>query len=127
MFSKRQRCFLEIYTFMFLLGLDYAFIFLTVWEYLQSFGVQEDQTYWLRLCLAAMTVTCCQAGLVSSRVMEQRIRIFNTGLYSLAITQHVVIVSRLVSGLEKSITVVYLTDTSIAERTAVHLVFNIPF
>ena len=116
---------------MFLFGLEYAFIFPTVWEYLQSLGVQEDQTYWLRLCLAVMTVTCCQAGLVSSRVMEQRIRIFNTGLYSLAITQHVVIVSRLVSGLEKSITIVYLNDTcrstSIAERTPVLLVFNIAF
>ena len=71
------------------------------------------------------------SGLVNSRVMEKRIQIFNTGLYSLAITQHVVIVSRLVSGLEKSITIVYLNDTcrstSIAERTPVHLVFNIPF
>ena len=119
-----------IHAFMFLFGLEYAFIFPTVWEYLQSLGVQEDQTYWLRLCLAAVTVTCCQAGLVSSRVMEQRIQIFNTGLYSLAISQHVIMVSRIVSGLEKSIIIVYLTDTcrstSIAERTPVHLVFNIP-
>ena len=118
---------------MFLLGLGYAFILPTVWEYLQSLGVQEDQTYWLRLCLAvaAMTVTEMLLGLVISRVMEQSIGIFNTGLYSLAITQHVVMVSRPLSGLEKSITIVYLTDTCRstynAERTPVHLVFNIPF
>ena len=40
-------------------------------------------------------------------------------------------ISRLVSGLGKSITIVYLTDicrsTSIAERTPVLLVFNIAF
>jgi hypothetical protein len=46
MFSKRQRSFLVIYAFMFLLCLEYAFIFPTMWEYLQSLGVQEDQTYW---------------------------------------------------------------------------------
>ena len=71
-----------------------------MWEYLQSLGVQEDQTYWLGLCLAAMTVTDMLSGLVICRVMDQRIRIFNTDLYSLAINQHVVMVSRLVSGLE---------------------------
>ena len=101
-----------------------------MWDYLQSLGIQEDQTYWLGLCLAAMTVTDMLSGLVICRVMDQRIRIFNTDLYSLAINQHVVMVSRLVSGLENS-TIVYLTDicrsTSIAERTPVYLVFNIPF
>ena len=70
MFSKRQRSFLVIYAFMFLLCLEYAFIFPTMWEYLQSLGVQEDQTYWLGLCLAAMTVTDMLSGLVISRVME---------------------------------------------------------
>ena len=89
-----------------------------------------DQTYWLGLYMAAMTVTNMLSGLDISRVMDWRIRIFNTGLYSLAITQHVIMVSRIVSGLEKSIIIVYLTDTcrstSIAERTPVYLVFNIP-
>ena len=72
-----------------------------MWEYLQSQGIQEDQTYWLGL--AAMTVTDMLPGLVICRVMDQRIRIFNTDLYSLAINQHVVMVSRLVSGLENSV------------------------
>ena len=58
-------------------------------------------------------------------------QILGAATYCLAITQHVVMVSRLVSGLGKSITVVYLTDicrrTSLAERTPVLLVFNIAF
>lgn len=28
-------------------GLEYAVIFPTLWEYLQSLGVQPDQIYWL--------------------------------------------------------------------------------
>ena len=88
-----------IYAFMFLLGLEDAFLFPTMWEYLQSLRVQEDQTYWLGLCMAAMIVTDMLSGLVISRVMDRRIWIFNTGLYSLAITQHVIMVSRIVSGL----------------------------
>ena len=144
MFSKRQRSFLVIHAFMFLSGLEYAVIFPTLWEYLQSLGVAEDQTYWLGLCLASMTVTDMLSGLVIGRVMDRRstrirmlVMLLNTaqilgaGLYSLATSQYVVMVSRLVSGLGKSITIVYLTDicrsTSIAERTPVLLVFNIAF
>jgi len=144
MFSKRQRSFLVIHAFMFLSGLEYAVIFPTLWEYLQSLGVAEDQTYWLGLCLASMTVTDMLSGLVIGRVMDRRstrirmlVMLLNTaqilgaGLYSLAMSQYVVMVSRLVSGLGKSITIVYLTDicrsTSIAERTPVLLVFNIAF
>ena len=58
-------------------------------------------------------------------------QILGAALYSLAVTHYVVMISRLVSGLGKSITIVYLTDicrsTSIAERTPVLLVFNIAF
>ena len=28
-------------------GLEYAIIFPTIWEYLQSLGVKKEQTYWL--------------------------------------------------------------------------------
>ena len=28
-------------------GLEYAIIFPTIWEYLQSLGVDKEQTYWL--------------------------------------------------------------------------------
>ena len=142
--SVKNQSYLVIHLFMFLSGVEYAVIFPTLWEYLQSLGVPEDQTYWLGLCLAAMTVTDMLSGLVIGRVMDRRtfrirslVMILNTaqilgaGLYSLAITQHVVMVSRLVSGLGKSITIVYLTDicrsTQLAERTPVLLIFNIAF
>ena len=72
MFTKRQRSFLVIHVFMFLSGLEYAVIFPTLWEYLQSLGVPEDQTYWLGICLASMTVTDMVSGLVIGRVMDRR-------------------------------------------------------
>jgi len=144
MISKKQLSYGVIHLFMFLSGVEYAVIFPTLWEYLQSLGVPPEQTYWLGICLSAMTVTDMVMGLLVGRIMDagnHKIKIIvlalnfsqilGACLYLVSVSQYLVMVSRLVSGLGKSITIVFLTDicrsTSLHERTPVLLIFNIAF
>ena len=141
---QRRLSYVVIHLFMFLSGVEYAVIFPTLWEFLQSLGVQSSQTYWLGLCLSSMTVTDMITGLAVGKLLDvgqysirKLVMILNcsqiTGacLYLFSTSQYMILASRLVSGLGKSITIVFLTDicrsTQLSERTPVLLVFNIAF
>ena len=129
---------------MFLSGVEYAVIFPTLWEYLISLGVLPTETYWLGLCLSSMTVTDMLTGLVVGKVLDvgqysiKRLvvllnfsQIAGACLYLFSQSRYMILASRLVSGLGKSITIVFLTDicrsTRLTERTPVLLIFNIAF
>ena len=133
-----------IHIFMFLSGVEYAVIFPSLWEYLQYLGVPPDQTYWFGLCLSSMTVTDMFTGLLVGRLMDIKqykikvlVMLLNTcqiagaSLYLVSSDQYLVMISRLVSGIGKSITIVFLTDicrsTQLTERTPILLLFNIAF
>ena len=141
---QRRQSYLVIHLFMFLSGVEYAVIFPTLWEYLQSLGVTPDQTYWLGICLSSMTVTDMMTGLVVGKLLDvgqysiKKMVVFlncsqiaGACLYLFSSSQYMILVSRLVSGLGKSITIAFLTDicrsTQLSERTPVLLVFNIAF
>ena len=142
--SVKNQSYLVIHLFMFLSGVEYAVIFPTLWEFLQSLGVNSDETYWLGVCLSSMTITDMLMGLVVGRVMDRggyKVRnivmvlnisqIIGASLYMVSWSRYTIMVSRLVSGLGKSITIVFLTDicrsTQLVERTPVLLIFNIAF
>lgn len=145
MISRQRRLsYVVIHLFMFLSGVEYAVIFPTLWEFLQSLGVLPSQTYWLGLCLSSMTVTDMLTGLAVGKLLDvgqfsvKRLvvilnccQIAGACLYLLSCSQYMILASRLVSGLGKSITIVFLTDicrsTQLSERTPVLLVFNIAF
>jgi len=140
---RKRLSYLTIHLFMFLSGVEYAVIFPTIWEYLQYLGVLPDQTYWMGATISAMTVTDMVSGLVIGRVLDLKSnprlivlllncsQICGSCLYLSASTPACLLVSRLVSGLGKGITVVFLTDicrsTELAERTPILLLFNIAF
>ena len=141
---QRRLSYLVIHLFMFLSGVEYAVIFPTLWEYLISFGVLPTQTYWLGLCLSSMTVTDMVTGLVVGKLLDvgqysiKRLvvllnfsQIAGACLYLFSQSRYMILVSRLVSGLGKSITIAFLTDicrsTRLSERTPVLLIFNIAF
>jgi len=140
---RKRLSYLTFHLFMFLSGVEYAVIFPTIWEYLQSLGVSPDQTYWLGATISAMTVTDMVSGLVIGRVLDLKCnpklivlilncsQILGSCLYLSATSPILLLVSRLVSGLGKGITVVFLTDicrsTELAERTPILLLFNIAF
>ena len=69
--TRKTQSYIVIHLFMFLSGVEYAVIFPTLWEYLQSLGVSADQTYWLGLCLSSMTVTDMAMGLVVGRILDK--------------------------------------------------------
>eukprot|EP00092_Neocalanus_flemingeri_P003893 GFUD01004190.1.p1 GENE.GFUD01004190.1~~GFUD01004190.1.p1 ORF type:complete len:678 (-),score=158.14 GFUD01004190.1:36-1901(-) len=140
---RKRLSYLTIHFFMFLSGVEYAVIFPTIWEYLQSLGVSPDQTYWLGATLSAMTVTDMVSGLVIGRMLDLKCnprllvlilncaQVLGSCLYLTASSPVILLVSRLVSGLGKGITIVFLTDicrsTEQAERTPILLLFNIAF
>ena len=141
---ERRLSYLVIHLFMFLSGVEYAVIFPTLWEYLVSFGVLPTQTYWLGLCLSSMTVTDMVTGLVVGKLLDvgqysiKRLvvvlnfsQIAGACLYLASVSRYMILASRLVSGLGKSITIAFLTDicrsTRLSERTPVLLIFNIAF
>ena len=144
MMSRRRWSFLVIHIFMFFSGLEYSVVIPTLWEYLQHLGVAPDHTYWLGVCMSAMTVTDMLSSLLIGKLMDSRsykirglVLLLNTCqiagalMYLVSSSEYVVLVSRLVSGLGKSITIAFLTDicrsTTIEERTPVLLIFNIAF
>jgi len=140
---RKRVSYLTFHLFMFLSGVEYAVIFPTIWEYLQFLGVSQDQTYWLGMTVSAMTITDMLSGLVIGRIMDLKCRpkvlvlilncfqILGSSLYLTASSPIWLIASRLVSGLGKGITIVFLTDicrsTEVAERTPILLLFNIAF
>ena len=140
---RRRLSYLTFHLFMFLSGVEYAVIFPTIWENLQSLGVPPDQTYWLGMTVSAMTVTDMVSGLLIGRIMDLKCnpklivlilnccQIAGSCLYLTASSPAWLIVSRLVSGLGKGITIVFLTDicrtTDVGERTPILLLFNIAF
>ena len=56
--------------FMLISGLEYAVIFPTLWQYLLSLGVPQEDTYWMGLTMAAMTVTDIVTGLLVGRLVD---------------------------------------------------------
>jgi len=140
---KRKRILsqLVIHIFMFVSGLEYAIIFPTIWEYLQSLGVDKEQTYWLGLVISAMTMTDMISGLIIGRVVDIYtntrllvlvLNLFQIGggiIYCCARSAVALVLARLLSGCGKSISVAFLADlcryTSKSERTSVLLVLNI--
>ena len=55
--QKRRFSYLTIHIFMFFSGVEYALIFPSLWEFLQSLGVPEDNPLWLGTTLSAITFT----------------------------------------------------------------------
>jgi len=132
-----------IHLFMFISGVEYAVVFPSLWEYLQSLGVPSSSSQWLGITLSAMTLTDIFSSLVVGRILDTRPgikfmvivlnlpQIVGACLYLFANTPLLLVASRLVSGLGKSISVVFLTDvcrsTEKNDRTPVLLLFNIAF
>ena len=56
--------------FMLISGLEYAVIFPTLWQYLLSLGVPQEDTYWMGLTMAAMTITDIVTGLLVGRLVD---------------------------------------------------------
>jgi len=132
-----------IHLFMFISGVEYAVVFPSLWEYLQSLGVPSSSSQWLGITLSAMTLTDIFSSLVVGRILDTRPgikfmvialnlpQIVGACLYLFANSPLLLVASRLVSGLGKSISVVFLTDvcrsTEKNDRTPVLLLFNIAF
>ncbi|XP_023323039.1 uncharacterized protein LOC111697317 [Eurytemora carolleeae] len=130
-----------IHLFMLISGIEYAIVFPTLWEYLQSVGVHHSQTYWLGLAISAMTATDIICGLIAGWLVDftsktrplllllNGFQVAGSILYIFSTSHYLILVSRLVSGCGKSIAVVFLADicksTSREERTPVLLLFNI--
>jgi len=132
-----------IHLFMFISGVEYAVVFPSLWEYLQSLGVPSSSTQWLGITLSAMTLTDIFSSLVVGRILDTKPgikfmvialnlpQIAGACLYLFANSPLLLLASRLVSGLGKAISVVFLTDvcrsTEKNDRTPVLLLFNIAF
>ena len=143
MFSLRRTSLSIIHLFMFISGVEYAVVFPSLWEYLQSLGVPSSSTQWLGITLSAMTLTDIFSSLVVGRILDTRPgikfmvialnlpQIAGACLYLFANSPLLILGSRLVSGLGKAISVVFLTDvcrsTEKNDRTPVLLLFNIAF
>jgi len=132
-----------IHLFMFISGVEYAVVFPSLWEYLQSLGVPSSSSQWLGITLSAMTLTDIFSSLIVGRILDTRPgikfmvialnlpQIVGACLYLFANSPILLLASRLVSGLGKAISVVFLTDvcrsTEKNDRTPVLLLFNIAF
>ena len=141
--QKRSFSYLTIHIFMFFSGVEYALIFPSLWEYLQSLGAPEDNPLWLGATLSAITVTDILSGLVIGTVLDSSHnnrhlvlllncpQILGSFLYLCSVSPFMLLTSRLVSGLGKGITIVFLSDicrsTDIEERTPVLLLFDVYF
>lgn len=128
---------------MFISGVEYAVVFPSLWEYLQSLGVPSSSSQWLGITLSAMTFTDIFSSLVVGRILDTRPKIklmvaalnlpqiVGACLYLFANSPLLLLASRLVSGLGKAISIVFLTDvcrsTEKNDRTSVLLLFNIAF
>jgi predicted MFS family arabinose efflux permease len=129
---------------MFFSGVEYAVVFPTLWEYLQHLGVPVESTYWLGLTISAMTLTDMVAGLLVGHLLDTTLlrtkflvlmlnlaQILGSALYLTSSLPIMLVVSRLISGCGKSITIVFLADicrsTDCSERTPILLLFNIAF
>jgi len=130
-----------IHLYMFISGLEYAVIFPTLWEYLQTLGVPSSQPYWLGLSISALTVTDIVTGLIAGRIVDisnkvkflvlilNCFQLLGSILYTISPSPTCLLGSRLISGCGKSIAVVFLADicksTSKEKRTPILLLFNI--
>merc|ERR1719494_1217289 len=128
---------------MFISGVEYAVVFPSLWEYLQSLGVPPSSSQWLGITLSAMTLTDIFSSLVVGRILDTKPgiklmvialnlpQIAGACLYLFATSPLLLLASRLVSGFGKAISVVFLTDvcrsTEMNDRTPVLLLFNIAF
>jgi len=142
--TKRWLSFSVIHLFMFISGVEYAVVFPTLWEFLQSLGVPPSSSYMLGLAISSLTLTDMLSGLCMGRLMDLKllavkssISLLNVGqicgavLYLLAVSPGMLVASRLVSGIGKSITIIFLANicqaTDQQERTPILLLFNIAF
>ena len=141
--QKRRLSYLVIHIFMFFSGVEYALIFPSLWEYLQSLGVPQDNPVWLGATLSAITFTDILSGFAVGAVLDsshnnQRLvlllncpQILGSILYLCSISPLMLLISRLVSGIGKGITIVFLSDicrsTDSTERTPVLLLFDVYF
>lgn len=130
-----------IHLYMFISGLEYAVIFPTLWEYLQTLGVPSSQPYWLGLSISALTVTDIVTGVIAGRIVDisnkvkllvlilNCFQLLGACLYTISPSPTCLLGSRLISGCGKSIAVVFLADicksTSKEKRTPILLLFNI--
>jgi MFS family permease len=91
--------------------LDFAaIVFPTLWEYLKSLGVPEGETYYLGLCIAALSLTDMVTGLIAGRLADKFSRvslillallgfeILASVLYLVASSPAMIVASRLVGG-----------------------------
>jgi len=141
--QKKSLSYFTIQIFMFFSGVEYALIFPSLWEYLQSLGVPEDNPLWLGATLSAITLTDILSGLVVGKVLDSTHnnralvlilncpQILGSILYLCSKSPPMLLCSRLVSGLGKGITIVFLSDicrsTDLEERTPVMLLFDVYF
>ena len=141
--QKKSFSYFTIQIFMFFSGVEYALIFPSLWEYLQSLGVPEDNPLWLGATLSSITLTDILSGLVVGKVLDSTHnnralvlilncpQILGSILYLSSSSPLMLLCSRLVSGLGKGITIVFLSDicrsTDLEERTPVMLLFDVYF
>ena len=142
--TKRRLSYSVIHLFMFISGVEYAVVFPTLWEYLQDLGVPSTGTYWLGLAISALTISDMISGLVMGRLLDLKVlrvkssvfllniaQISGALLYLCAVSPLMLVLSRLVSGLGKSIAILFLANicqsTDQQERTPILLLFNIAF
>eukprot|EP00092_Neocalanus_flemingeri_P027147 GFUD01029439.1.p1 GENE.GFUD01029439.1~~GFUD01029439.1.p1 ORF type:complete len:604 (+),score=97.35 GFUD01029439.1:123-1934(+) len=141
--QKRRWSYLVIHIFMFFSGVEYSLIFPSLWEYLQHLGVPEDNPVWLGATLSAMTFTDILSGLAIGTVLDSSHnnrhlalllncpQILGSILYLCSISPLMLLISRLISGLGKGTTIVFLSDicrsTNNTERTPILLLFDVYF
>jgi len=144
--TKRRLSYTVIHLFMFFSGVEYAVVFPTLWEYLQHLGVpaQAGDSYWLGLAISALTLSDMVSGLLMGRLLDLKLLrvkssvfLLNTAqisgalLYLAAVSPVMLVASRLVSGLGKSISILFLANICQSspqhQRTPILLLFNIAF
>ena len=98
-----------------------AVIFPTLWEYLRSFGVAENQVYWLGLVISAATVSDMFVGLIIGRFLDKISRVLPLALglnvfqiigsiiYFLGNSPTMLLISRFIGGIGNGATLAFTT------------------
>lgn len=140
-YTKRRCSFVVIFLYTFFNGVEYAVVFPTLWEYLQSLGVPPSNVYLLGACISAVTVTDMIASLVVGRLLDcftrvswfiltlNLFQIVSGLIYGFASSSTWILLSRLIAGVGNVASVALMTDvtraTSKEERTSVLVSFSI--
>ena len=98
-----------------------AVIFPTLWEYLRSFGVAENNVYWLGLVISAATVSDMFVGLIIGRFLDKISRVLPLALvlnifqiigsfvYFLGNSPTVLLISRFIGGIGNGAALAFTT------------------